>query len=75
MTKEGLKLFSCDRDCALSFVLPFVLLPTEVDAVTQEGYCKGNAVEALGSSGGKVVHILLAEVIAFHVGLITINVR
>ena len=75
MTKEGLELFPYDRDCAFSLMFPFVLLPTEVDAVTQDGCCKKNAVGALGSGTGKVVLTLLAEVIAFHVGLTTIEIR
>ena len=56
-------------------MLPLVLLPMEVDVVTQERGCKRNAVGAFGSSGGKVILILLTEVIAFHVGLTTIDVR
>ena len=75
MTKEGLKLFLRDRDCALSLMLLFVLLPTEVDAMTHERCCKTNAVGVFGSGGGKVVLTLLAEVIVFHVGLTTIDVR
>ena len=75
MTKEGLKLFLSDRDCTLSLMLPLLLLPTKVDAVTQERCCKGNAIRALGSGSGKVILTLLAKVIAFHVGLTTINVR
>ena len=53
----------------------FVLLAMEVDAVTQEGCCKRNAIGTLASGGDKVVLTLLAEVIAFHVGLTTIDVR
>ena len=75
MTKEGLELFPSDRDGALGLVLPLVLLPTEVDAVTQEGCCKGNTVGTLGPGGGKMVFTLLTEVIVFHVGLTTIDVR
>ena len=56
-------------------MLPFILLPTKVDAVTQEGCCKENAVRALGSVGGKVVFTFLIEVIAFHVRLTTIDLR
>ena len=73
--KEGLKLLPGDKNCVFSLILPLILLPTEVDAVTQEGCCKGNRVGAFGSSGGKVILTPLIEVIAFHVGLITINVR
>ena len=56
-------------------MLLLVLLPTEVDAVPKEGCCKRNAVGTFGSGGGKVILTLLTEVIAFHVGLTTINVR
>ena len=73
--KEGLELLSRDRDCALGLVLPLVLLPTEVDVVTQKGCCKGNTVRALGPNSSKVILTLLAEVITFHVGLTTIDVR
>ena len=73
--KEGLELLPRDRDCALGLVLPLVLLPTEVDVVTQEGCCKGNTVGTFGSGGSKVILTLLAKVIALHVGLTTIDVR
>ena len=56
-------------------MLPFVLLPIEVNAITQERCCKGNAIGAFGSGGGKMVLTLLAEVIASHMGLTTIDVR
>ena len=75
MTKEGLELLLSDRDCALSFILPLILLSTEVDMVMQEEYWKKNTVGALGSSGGKVILILLAKVIIFYVRLTTIDVR
>ena len=75
MTKEGLELLPGDGDCAFSLMLPLVLLPTEVDTVPKEGCCKGNAVGAFGSGGGKVILTLLTEVIAFYVGLTTIDVR
>ena len=73
--KEDLELLPHNKDCAFSFMLPFVLLPTEVDTVTQEKCCKGNTVGALSFGGGKVVLTLLAEVIVFIVGLTTIDVR
>ena len=53
----------------------FVLLLTEIDSVTQEKYYKRNTIGAFGSSSGKVIFTLLAEVIIFHVGLTTIHVR
>ena len=75
MTKEGLEVLPRDRNCALGLVLPLVLLPTEVNAVTQERCCKENTVGAFGPGDGKVILTLLAEVIAFHMGLTTIDVR
>ena len=75
MTKEDLELLPRDKDCALGLVLPLILLPTEVNTVTQEGCYKGNTVGALGPGGSKVILTLLAEVTAFHVGLTTIDVR
>ena len=56
-------------------MLSLVLLPTEVDAVTWEEYCKVNTIRAFGFGGGKVILTLLAEVITFHVRLIMIDVR
>ena len=56
-------------------MLLLILLSIEVDAVTQERCCKKNTVRAFGSGGGKVILTLLAEVIAFHVELTTIDVR
>ena len=56
-------------------MLPLVLLPTEVDTVPKEACCKENAVGVFGSGGSKVILTLLTEVIAFHVGLTTIDVR
>ena len=56
-------------------MLPLVLLPTEVDVVPKKRCCKGDAVGTHGPGGGKVILTLLTEVIAFHVGLTTIDVR
>ena len=53
-------------------MLPLILLPTEVDAVSKEGCCKENTV---GPGSGKVILTLLAEVIALHVELTSIDVR
>ncbi len=36
---------------------------------------KVNLVGPGDSTGGKIVHILLAEVVAFHVGLTAVDVR
>ena len=73
--KEGLELLPDNGDCFFSLMLPFVLLSTEVDVVPKKRCCKGNAVGTLGPGNGKVILTLLTEVIAFHVGLITIDIR
>ena len=73
MTKKGLELLPGDRDYVFSLMLPLILLPTEVNAIPKKGCCKGNAVGAFGSGDGKVILTLLTEVIAFHVGLTTID--
>ena len=73
--KEGFELLPSDRDCVLGLMLLLILLLTEADAVMQEKCCKKNIVEAVGSGSSKVILTLLAEVIAFYVGLTTIDVR
>ena len=75
MIKKGLEFLPSNGDCVFSLMLPLVLLPIEVDAITQERCCKRNAVGAFGSGGGKVILTLLTKVIAFHVGFTTIDVR
>ena len=75
MMKESLELFSGDKDYAFSLILQFILLATEVNAVKQKKCCKRNAVEALGSGGGKIILTLLAKVIPFYMELTTIDVR
>ena len=75
MTKEGLELLPGDGGCAFSLMVPLVLLPTEIDAVPKERCCKRNIVGTYDPNGGKVILTLLTEVIAFHVGLTTIDVR
>ena len=73
--EEGLELLPSDGNYAFRLMLPLVLLPTEVDAIMQERCYKENAVKAFGSGSGKVILTLLTEVITFHVGLTTIDIR
>ena len=56
-------------------MLLLVLLPSKVDAIMQEKCCKTDAVGAFGFGSRKMVLILLAEVIAFYIELITIDIR
>ena len=55
-------------------MLLLILLPVEVDAITQEKSCKKNTIGAFGFSGGKVILIILTKIITFYVGLITIHI-
>ncbi len=52
-----------------------MLLPAEVDSVSEEKGRKQTSVWLGRPAGGKMVLTLLTEVIAFHVGPTAINVR
>ncbi len=52
-----------------------MLLPAEVDSIPEKGGRKRNSVGPGGSTGGKMVLILMAEVVAFHVGPTVVDVR
>ena len=52
-----------------------ILLPTEVDAVTNQRCYKKNTVRAFGSGGDKMILTLLAKVIIFYMGLTTMHIR
>ena len=56
-------------------MLLLILLPMEVDAVTQEKSYKKNIIEALSSGSSKMILTLLTKVIIFYVGLITIYIK
>ena len=56
-------------------MFPLVLLQTDVNTITQEGYCKRNMIEVFGSGGDKVILTLPAKVIIFYMGLTTIHIR
>ena len=51
-----------------------ILLPTKADLVFKKGYSKINLVSTLNSSSGKVIPILLIEVIAFYMRFITVYI-
>ena len=67
--EECLEFVPCDRDGGVGVIFPLVLLLAEADPVPQEGRGKGNPGRSRGSSGSKIVLILLTEVVAVHVGL------
>ncbi len=52
-----------------------MLLPIEVDLVPKKESCKQNLVWPSGSSSGKVVLTVLAEVVALYVRPTAIDVR
>ncbi len=51
-----------------------MLLPAEVDSISEKGSRKPNSVGPGGSADGKMVLILLAEVITFYVGPTAVGV-
>ena len=52
-----------------------MLVPAEADPIAEEKACKRGAVEASSSGGGKMIFILLTEVVALHVRLTIVEVR
>ena len=68
-SKECLELVSRDRDRGFGVMSPLVLLPAEANLIPQEKPGKRNPGRSYGSSGSKIVLILLTEVIAVHVRL------
>ncbi len=52
-----------------------MLLSVEVDSISQKGVRKRNSVRPGGSAGGKMILILLAEIVALYVGPTAVDVR
>lgn len=52
-----------------------MLPPMEIDLISKKSVRKQNLVRSISSSSGKVVLILLTEVVAFYMEPTTINVR
>ncbi len=52
-----------------------MLLPAEVDSIPEKRGRKRNSVASGSFIGGKIVLILLAEVITFHVGPTAVDVQ
>ena len=72
LPKKRFKLVLGDWNRAI--LLPFILLPSEVNTVIKKRCSKRYAIRAFSSSGSKMVFTLLTQVVAFHVGLTTIHV-
>ena len=75
LAKEGLESFSADRDVSLVLYFTLVLLPLEQGGIFQEGSRKRNSVWACGTGGGKVIFVLLEEIVTLQVSFILINIR
>lgn len=56
-------------------MLLLILILAEVDIVIQEKSYKRNMVGAFGFGNGKIILILLIEVITFHAESTTIHIR
>ncbi len=52
-----------------------MLLPSEVDLILKVESCKQYSIEVSSPNSGKIVFTLLIKVIAFYMGLATIEVR
>ena len=52
-----------------------MLLPIEIDAISQKRGCKRDLIRFSGSAGGKIVFALLTEVITFYVKPTAVDVR
>lgn len=52
-----------------------MLLPAKIDAILEERYCKRYAIRSLCFNNGKIIFVLLTEVIIGHMIIILINVE
>lgn len=52
-----------------------MLLPADIDAILEERYCKRYAIRSLCSDSGKIILVLLTEVIIGHMIIILINIE
>lgn len=72
--EEYLKLILYDWDRTVYALFLLILLSAEIDLVSKEGRSKKNLISALSFSGGKVIVILLTEIVAFYMEFITVYV-
>lgn len=61
LPKKYFKLVPGNQNRAVSFQLSLLLLLTEVDLIPKKGNCKRDLIQPGGSSGGKIIFILLTE--------------
>ena len=74
MAEIRLELVPFNRDKAVYVSLPLILLPAEIDLVSEERHSKKNSSRHCSSSGSKVVLTLVTKVIAVYVELSAIYV-
>lgn len=55
-------------------MFPLELLSVKANSVPKEGYNKNNLVNTLRTSNGKIIIILLTEVVAFHIRFTIVHV-
>ena len=75
LMEKRLELVPRNQNQTFIFYFPFILLPTEVDTVSQKRGCKRNLVRSGGSADSKMVFALLTEVITFYVKSTAVTFR
>ena len=63
LAKEGLESLPADKDISLVLYLTLVLLPLEQGDIFLEDSRKRNSVWAHGTSGSKLIFVLLEEIL------------
>ena len=66
LSEEGLEFVSSEKSNPVPLNLTFVLLPVEIDPISEEQGCKGDALEVRGTGRVKIIFTLSAEVITLH---------
>lgn len=74
LAEERLKLVTHNQDKAVYVLLPLVLLLMKADPVLEERRSKRNLVTPFCYNNGKVVFILLTEVVLLYVELFAIHI-
>ena len=74
-TKESFESLSAKKDVNLLLYLTLVVPPPVQGGIFQGDSCKRNLVWARGNAGGKVIFILLKEIVRLQVSFTQINVR
>ena len=74
LTKESFKSLQADKNDSLVLYFILVLLPAEQSGIFQKNCCKRNLVWVRSTGGGKVIFILLEEIMTSQVNFTLINV-